>query len=265
MLAFDRTTRPVLGFRESIDLVRLSGRQWHRARIDGLEPTWGATDLGQALIDAVAAIEDVADSSERSGRMPRRIVLVSDLQQGSRLEALGEFEWPSDVELEIKTVADDSPNAGLQRLAEPAEAATAGPDRRAPRPRLQRRRIAPRAVRPAMDGSRRRRRRRPGGRVRPARREPGRAHAPRQGQRRRSGPSSSRATSRPSTTRSYVLDEPREEATVLFIGDDKPDDPDGLLFYLMRVFIDTPRRTVKVVAQPPSAAVSSIRRTRPRW
>ena len=60
--------------------------------------------------------------------MPRRIVLVSDLQQGSRLEALGEFEWPSDVELEIKTVADDSPNAGLQRLAEPADAASAGPD-----------------------------------------------------------------------------------------------------------------------------------------
>ena len=92
------------------------------ARLDGLEPSWAATDLGQALIDAVAAIEDVADSSERTGRMPRRIVLVSDLQQGSRLEALGEFEWPSDVELEIKTVSDDSSNAGLQRLADPVEA-----------------------------------------------------------------------------------------------------------------------------------------------
>ena len=64
----------------------------------------------------------------------------------------------------------------------------------------------------------------------------------------------------------YVMDEPREEATVLFIGDDRPDDPTGLLFYLMRVFIDTPRRTVKVVAQ---AAVGSrfarSRRTGPRW
>ncbi len=76
-------------------------------------------NLGQALVDAVAAIEDVADSSEKSGRMPRRIVLISDLQQGSRLDALGEFEWPSDVELDIKTVTDEASNAGLHRLADP--------------------------------------------------------------------------------------------------------------------------------------------------
>ena len=95
-----------------------------RARIDGAGAGWGATDLGQALIDAVAAIEDVADTSEKTGRMPRRIVLISDLQQGSRLEALGDFEWPSDVELELKTVADD----WLQRR--PATARRAGRGRR---------------------------------------------------------------------------------------------------------------------------------------
>ena len=60
--------------------------------------------------------------------MPRRIVLISDLQQGSRLDALGDFEWPSDVELDLKTVADNGSNAGLHWLAElveaePAEAA----------------------------------------------------------------------------------------------------------------------------------------------
>ena len=46
--------------------------------------------------------------------MPRRVVLISDLPQGSRLEALGDFEWPSDVELDLKTVADDGSNAGLR-------------------------------------------------------------------------------------------------------------------------------------------------------
>ena len=54
--------------------------------------------------------------------MPRRVVLISDLQQGSRLEALGDFEWPSDVELDLKTVADHGSNAGLHWLAEPPEA-----------------------------------------------------------------------------------------------------------------------------------------------
>ena len=55
--------------------------------------------------------------------MPRRVVLVGDLQHGSRLDALGEFAWPADVELDLKTVADHASNAGLQRLADAAEAA----------------------------------------------------------------------------------------------------------------------------------------------
>ena len=84
-------------------------------------PRGEARTSGQALIDAVSAIEDVADTSEKSGRMPRRLVLISDLPQGSRLEALGDFEWPSDVDLELKTVADDGSNAGLAVLAESAE------------------------------------------------------------------------------------------------------------------------------------------------
>ena len=90
-----------------------------------LAPTYGSTDLGQALVDAVGAIEDAADASEKAGRMPRRVVLISDLQQGSRLDALGDFEWPSDVELDLRTVAADAPNAGPQWLLD-AEADRAG-------------------------------------------------------------------------------------------------------------------------------------------
>ena len=93
-------------------------RRSPRRQLDRLAPSWGGTNLGQALIDAVSAIEDMADTSEKSGRMPRRVVLISDLPQGSRLEALGDFEWPSDVELELKTVTDDGSNAGLAVLAE---------------------------------------------------------------------------------------------------------------------------------------------------
>ena len=48
--------------------------------------------------------------------MPRRVVLISDLQQGSRYSELGDFEWPSDIELELKTVSHNGSNAGLQAL-----------------------------------------------------------------------------------------------------------------------------------------------------
>ena len=67
VFAFDATTRPVLGFREASSLDRSRRQAVATARVDALVPTWSATNLGQALIDAVAAIEDVADSSEKTG------------------------------------------------------------------------------------------------------------------------------------------------------------------------------------------------------
>src|SRR5262249_54393729 len=120
VVAFDTTARPVLGFTEAATLDAARRRAVASARLDRLEPTWAATNLGQALVDAVAAVEDVADAREKSGRMPRRIVLISDLQQGSPLDALGELEWPTDVELDARKVAAGSgSNAGLHRLDDP--------------------------------------------------------------------------------------------------------------------------------------------------
>jgi hypothetical protein len=254
ILAFDRSSRPVLGFREAGSLDPARRQAVAVSRIDALEPTWNATDLGQALIDALAAIEDVADSSEQRGRMPRRIVLISDLQQGSRLEALGEFEWPSDVDLEIKTVADDSPNAGLQRLADPAEAATPGADRE-PRVRVfndagsGRERFTLQWTGPRGAGL---------GDPIDTYVPPGESRVVRVPRAKGNVTAQAivlRGDAAPFDNTLYVLDEPREEATVLFIGDDRADDPEGLLFYLNRVFIDTPRRTVNVVPQTPSAGI----------
>ena len=63
--------------------------------------------------------------------MPRRVVLISDLPQGSRLDALGDFEWPSDVELDLKTVADTArtracSGSPIRSRPDPAEPARAG-------------------------------------------------------------------------------------------------------------------------------------------
>ena len=134
-----------------------AGRRQGAARSPGADlgrrPTWA-----RPWSTPSAAIEDVADTSEKAGRMPRRIVLISDLQQGSRLDALGDFEWPSDVELDLKTVADTGSNAGLERLADPVEAEPAEADTRPPRPGRQRPRLQPREVRALLDRSRRSRR-----------------------------------------------------------------------------------------------------------
>ncbi len=250
LLAFDRSTRPVVTFRESSQMEAGRRQALALARLDELKPSWNGTDLGRALIDAVAAIEDIADPSESAGRIPRRIVLVTDLQRGSRLESLGEFEWPKDVELIVRAVTDDASNAGLQRLADPTEGD------REPR------------IRVINDGGSRRERFRlrwlgvegkPIGEPVDAYVPPGESRVVRMP--RPKEPASARSIvlegdGRPFDNTLHVADEPQQEVIVLFLGDDRADDPEGLLYYLDRVFLDTPRRTVRVVAQAPSAPIA---------
>jgi hypothetical protein len=87
------------------------------ARLAALEPSWAGTDLGRALI---AAAEAIVDDEGAGGPAASRAVVVSDLQQGSRLDALSASDWPSRIELVIEKVqAAGKSNASLQALADP--------------------------------------------------------------------------------------------------------------------------------------------------
>ncbi len=249
-----RRRRPLLGFDESATLDPARRQAIALAAVDRLAPTWGATDLGQALVDTVAAIEDVADSSNKSARMPRRVVLISDLTAGSRLDALGDFEWPSDVDLELKTVAETRSNAGLERLADQndAESNDAETSRRVrvvnnPRSQAEKFELAWIDEKGTNTG------------------KPTEVYVP-AGESRvvrvpRPAANSSRQSMRLSgdahgfDNTLYFADERRGEVNVGYLGGDRGDDPDGLLYYLQRVFADSPRQTVSVVARKPSETV----------
>jgi hypothetical protein len=276
VFAFDVTSRPVLSFAESATLDPARRRAVARARLGGLAPSWGGTHLGQALIDAVAAIEDVADASEKTGRMPRRVVLIGDLQQGSRIDVLGDFEWPSDVELDLKTVADDGANAGLHGLAEVLEAepsrtgtgtgtgAGAGAEAgKGAGPELRVRVSNDTGSRDAFElhwvdsagGT--------AGKPVDVYVPPGESRVVRVPRPQGSTPQplplrALRLTgdAQPFDNTLFVRDERRQEATVVALTADRADDPAGLLYYLERVFQDTPRRTVRVAANAPSAPLS---------
>ncbi|AGA24842.1 vWA domain-containing protein [Singulisphaera acidiphila] len=255
LFAFDGASRPLLSFHESATLDPSRRQAVATALVERLEPTWGGTQLGQALIDAVAAIEDVADTSEKAGRMPRRIVLISDLQQGSRLEALGGFEWPSDVELDLKTVTDLGSNASLHALADGIETEHSknAPGRRvgvtnepgSTREKFQVVRVDEKGSEtgPPIDVY-----------VPPGESRVVRLPKP-QGE---SAPGTLRlkGDTHPFDNTLYSADEHREEATVLYVGKDEPDDPAGLLYYLERVFHDTPRRRVTIRTASPAVALT---------
>jgi hypothetical protein len=118
---FDASPRTVLPFSETQWLDAGRRDAVVRDRLRQLGPTWRHTDLGQALLYVVGEVDEAAESAQNKTRIARRIVLISDLQQGSELGALATFEWPSDVSLEIKKVATDESNAGLDLLADTVE------------------------------------------------------------------------------------------------------------------------------------------------
>jgi Aerotolerance regulator N-terminal/von Willebrand factor type A domain len=251
VFAFDSTCQPHFSFRESATVDPARRNAIARGALDRLAPTWRGTNLGQALVDTVTSIEDVADQSEKTARMPRRIILVSDLPEGSRLDALGDFQWPSDVELELKTVADTGSNAGLERLADPTEAGP-GDSESSRRVRVFNN---PGSGREKFELTWSDDKGAAAGKPIEVYVPPGESRVVRVP---RPPASLSRASLRlMGDTQSfdnalYFADERRGEVNVAYVGGDRGDDPDGLLFYLQRVFLDSPRQTVAILARKPA-------------
>ncbi|NBV24074.1 MAG: VWA domain-containing protein [Proteobacteria bacterium] len=120
VFAFDREVRRLITFEQWASAPAGQRATLAIAALTKSPPGWQGTQLGQALINAASALDDVrTQSGQTITRGPRQIVLISDLQEGSRLDALQAFEWPKDTELVVDPVKAKLPtNAGLQLLAD---------------------------------------------------------------------------------------------------------------------------------------------------
>ena len=251
LYTFDREVTPLLTFEEwnrtaPTDRAALAG-----ARLAAASPGWAGTQLGAALI---AAAEALAENEGRLFAGPREVVLVSDLQTGSRLDALQAYEWPKGVALVVEPVKAPGPtNAGLQLVADTAEAGRASET----------------VVRVRVSNSA------------DAQREQfkvgwARAEAPGEiagaalevyvppGQSRvvavplpKTAPAPDRIVLKGDEAEFdntvYVIPPAQQRLTVLWLGNDAPDDVRQPLFFLRRALSDTPRLAVSVVARPASA------------
>ena len=103
--------------------------------LTALEPGWSATRLDQALIDAAEMLE-TADQSikEQPIDRPRRVVLISDLQAGSSLAALQNYDWPKRIPLEWIAISTNTTNAAVHALS--ASESTERDNSAAARPRV---------------------------------------------------------------------------------------------------------------------------------
>ncbi len=118
VLAFDRTTRAVVSFEEWRTMKPDERSAAASQRLEALTPGWSATHLDAALLYAA----DLLDQSAKDGPHPREIVVISDLQEGSRIDALQGHEWPRGLEVVLAPVrVEKLANASAHWLAEADE------------------------------------------------------------------------------------------------------------------------------------------------
>jgi len=118
LMSFDQGTRTLIGFDQWQTMDPGQRASVAAQEISRLSPGWSSTDLGHALVTAAEAMEDDEANDGAPSRAERQIVLVSDLQQGSKLDALLAYEWPQRTELRVKAIScQGATNASLQWVA----------------------------------------------------------------------------------------------------------------------------------------------------
>jgi hypothetical protein len=236
VMSFDQGARTLVGF-EQWEAMDLGQRAAIPAQeLAKLSPGWSATDLGHALVTAAEALEDDETNEGGQSRGEHQIVLISDLQQGSKVDALLAYEWPQRLGLVAKVIPCPGPtNASLQLVTSRDSLAPAReddlPDIRitnsaeATTDRFQLR---------WADG--------PGS-------TPGAAldvyvaaghstvmHAPARPDRQGNAKLLLTGDEQDFDNTLYVMPELRRQVNVLYIGNDEPNDTAGMLYYLRQAF-----------------------------
>ncbi len=121
---FDQQTRRLLDF--AADAGNPAARSAAvSAALKNARPSWLATDLGRALADAAASFQDLGAARDQAPAR-KRIIAISDMQEGARLDSLRGFAWPQDVEVEaVRIEARSTGNLALSLAA--AESDDAAP------------------------------------------------------------------------------------------------------------------------------------------
>ena len=216
-------------------------------RVRSSPPGWGDTDVAHALITALERLEELATDEVASRR---DIVLITDLQSGSHLDAVQGMEWPAGIHLQLESLQPDlAGNAGFQALPDqPFQPGVARED--SLRIRIQN----------ADDSDTEQ--------FELAWKDVGGTEAPRKtlsvytpaGQSRvinltwptNAGETASLALAgdpQPFDNVHHLVRTRDQTRHLLFLGQEQPEDPNALLFYLARAFPDIGGQRIEVVAR----------------
>ncbi len=251
VMTFDGEARSVVSFSQWSALKPEERAPFIIKQLGELKPGWGGTRLGRALIAAAEAFAEADQQRQNIGS--RQIYLISDLQEGSRLDGLQGYDWPRGVEVRVLPLqARRATNAGLQWVVD-ADDSSAPASASGPRIRVSNSANARKEqFQIRWEGV-------PGA-------PPVDAYVP---------PGQSRVVAAPKLpsgaagerlvvtgddddfdNKVYVVQPKPEQIEILFAGDSATNDPARPLYYLERAFQRTRRLAVEIKAHAPSVPFS---------
>lgn len=261
VMTFDRSTQTLIGFEQWGALDFSQRASIGIEHLSKLLPSWAMTNLGHALVTAAEAIEDdeVEDRQSVSGRIAaRQVVLISDLQEGSNLEALRAYEWPKGVELVVKLISCEGPtNAALQLVAGRSGLADPGGDGHpsiriinSPDATNERFHLNWADDAPAIASSQTTETYVPAGHSIVVQ-APARANGSVAGKLILTG------DDHDFDNALYVTPQLQQQVNILYIGSDDPNDSREMLYYVRRAFGDTGALKFRVISRPGNEAIAA--------
>ena len=119
VMRFDRRPELLVGFETWAETDPAQRRALVIQSLRERAPSWHRTTLGEALVMAAETLEEDRLNAAQDSGGTGQVILVSDLQQGSDLEALRRYEWPETVSLAMHGVAPQAPsNVTVQQVGQ---------------------------------------------------------------------------------------------------------------------------------------------------
>lgn len=254
---FDEEIRPLVSDEVSAESTAEQTQALNLERLREVEPTWSATNLGEVLMWSAEELKRRNDLDQSQPAL--QTIVVTDLQQGSQLDALQEATWPADVKVAIEPIRPKTTGNARPRLVNVSEE-EAQPDDQ-PRVRVSNSSLSKQDQFTVSWATER-------------------------------GEIGAGITFQVPPGESRVLDVPRKDPTtdrlvltgdeadfdniyyvaprqperlnILYFGSDASDDPDGLLYYLTRMFAPTEDRIVEVTTIGDDDSISLLPGELPR-
>jgi hypothetical protein len=114
---FDARPSTLITFDQWANLGPERAKSLVTQRLQDMQPGWGATDLGTAMLMAGRACEDDESDGYQAGT--QSVIIVSDMQQGADLTAMRNFEWPKQLVCHLMPVRPDhSTNASISLIVD---------------------------------------------------------------------------------------------------------------------------------------------------